>query len=299
MDRSVAAQPLGGMAHDLSLWGLFLQADWVVKLVMVGLLLASVWVWAIIFEKITSIRRANRQADAFERSFWSGGSLDELYQREGGDNSRNPIAAVFGAAVGQHTIDAAYDTLYGAGSNRVSPLTVPRIMPNAPASHVSMEFGLRGPVFAVSSACASANHAIGQALALLRADLADVAVAGGSDASLVLGYIKGWEAMRVLSPDACRPFSRDRAGLVRYVSAALRAGEGAAGGGSSASSSASSSADSDSSRRKGWPTGRRVTGGGAPTAADTSAPSAAPMLRTPTTLTCRPSGSAADRAASR
>ena len=75
-------------------------------------------------------------------------------------------AAVFGAAVGQHTIDAAYDALYGAGGNRVSPLTVPRIMPNAPASHVSMEFGLRGPVFAVASACASANHAIGQALAL-------------------------------------------------------------------------------------------------------------------------------------
>ena len=123
-------------------------------------------------------------------------------------------AAVFGAAVGQHTLDAAYDTLYGAGGNRVSPLTVPRVMPNAPASHVSMEFGLRGPVFAVASACASANHAIGQALALLRAGLADVAVAGGSDASLVLGYIKGWEAMRVLSPDACRPFSRDRAGLV-------------------------------------------------------------------------------------
>lgn len=123
-------------------------------------------------------------------------------------------AAVFGAAVGQHTIDAAYATLYGAGTNRVSPLTVPRIMPNAPASHVSMEFGLRGPVFAVASACASANHAIGQALALLRAGLVDVAVAGGSDASLVLGYIKGWEAMRVLSPDACRPFSRDRAGLV-------------------------------------------------------------------------------------
>ena len=98
MDRDVAATPLGGMAHDLSLWGLFLQADWVVKLVMVGLLLASVWVWAIIFEKIATIRRANRQADAFEHSFWSGGSLDELYRREG-ERPTHPIAAVFGAAM--------------------------------------------------------------------------------------------------------------------------------------------------------------------------------------------------------
>jgi len=70
----------------------------VVKLVMVGLLLASVWVWAIVFEKVTSIRRANRQADAFEDHFWSGGSLDELYRREG-ENPAHPIAAVFGAAM--------------------------------------------------------------------------------------------------------------------------------------------------------------------------------------------------------
>ena len=98
MDRTVAATPLGDLAHDLSLWGLFLQADWVVKLVMVGLLLASVWVWAIVFEKISSIRRANRQADAFEDHFWSGGSLDELYRREG-ENPAHPIAAVFGAAM--------------------------------------------------------------------------------------------------------------------------------------------------------------------------------------------------------
>jgi biopolymer transport protein TolQ len=86
------------MLHDLSLWGLFLQADWVVKLVMIGLLLASIWVWAIVFEKATSIRRANRQADAFEDAFWSGGSLDELYRREG-EQPTHPMAAVFVAAM--------------------------------------------------------------------------------------------------------------------------------------------------------------------------------------------------------
>ena len=98
MDPSVAATPLAGAAHDLSLWGLFLQADWVVKAVMIGLLFASVWVWAIVFEKITSLRRLNREADAFEDHFWSGGSLDELYRREG-EQPSHPIAAVFGSAM--------------------------------------------------------------------------------------------------------------------------------------------------------------------------------------------------------
>ncbi|MCO6419664.1 protein TolQ [Siccirubricoccus sp. KC 17139] len=98
MDRSVTATPLGQAAADLSLWGLFLQADWVVKLVMLGLLFASIWVWAIVFEKVTSLRRANKAADAFEDAFWSGGSLDELYRREG-DQPTHPMAAVFATAM--------------------------------------------------------------------------------------------------------------------------------------------------------------------------------------------------------
>jgi biopolymer transport protein TolQ len=98
VDRSVTATDLGGAMHDLSLWGLFLQADWVVKLVMLGLLLASVWVWAIVFEKVTSLRRANRAADEFEDAFWSGGSLDDLYRKEG-DQPSHPMAAVFVSAM--------------------------------------------------------------------------------------------------------------------------------------------------------------------------------------------------------
>ena len=97
MDRSVNATDLGGLT-DLSLWGLFLQADWVVKLVMILLLVASVWVWAIVFEKVTSLRRANRAANGFEDSFWSGGSLEELYRREG-DHPSHPMAVVFVAAM--------------------------------------------------------------------------------------------------------------------------------------------------------------------------------------------------------
>ena len=98
MGGSVTATDLGGAMHDLSLWGLFLQADWVVKLVMLGLLLASVWVWAIVFEKLTSIRRANKAADAFEDAFWSGGSLDDLFRKEG-DTPSHPMAAVFVSAM--------------------------------------------------------------------------------------------------------------------------------------------------------------------------------------------------------
>ncbi len=85
---------------NLSLLGLFLQADAVVKLVMIILLIASIWVWTIIIEKIMTIRRVNREANAFEDSFWSGGSLDELYDREGADPT-NPMAAVFGAAMSE------------------------------------------------------------------------------------------------------------------------------------------------------------------------------------------------------
>jgi len=85
---------------DLSLLSLFLQADLVVKTVMLLLLMASVWVWAIVFEKVTTLRRANRAATAFEDRFWSGGSLDELYEREGA-RPTHPVAAVFGAAMGE------------------------------------------------------------------------------------------------------------------------------------------------------------------------------------------------------
>jgi biopolymer transport protein TolQ len=101
VDRAVDAANLGAAnLGDLSLWSLFMQADIVVKLVMVALILASVWVWAIVFEKSTSLRRANRTADAFEDRFWSGGSLDELYSEEG-EKPEHPMAAVFGAAMAE------------------------------------------------------------------------------------------------------------------------------------------------------------------------------------------------------
>jgi biopolymer transport protein TolQ len=100
LDQAVNATPLATPGSSLSLWGLFLQSDIVVKLVILCLLLASIWVWAIIFEKVTNLRRANRDANTFEDRFWSGGSLDELYDHEG-QKPDHPMAAVFGAAMGE------------------------------------------------------------------------------------------------------------------------------------------------------------------------------------------------------
>jgi len=99
-DRAVDAVNLAAAAGDLSLWGLFAQADIVVKLVMILLILASIWVWAIVFEKWQSLRAANRAADVFEDKFWSGGSLEDLYEQEG-TKPAHPMAAVFGAAMGE------------------------------------------------------------------------------------------------------------------------------------------------------------------------------------------------------
>jgi biopolymer transport protein TolQ len=100
LDRTVDAANLGTPTGDLSLITLFLQADIVVKLVMLLLLMASIWVWAIVFEKITSLRRVNKAAAVFEDRFWSGGSLEDLYDQEGA-RPTHPMAAVFGAAMGE------------------------------------------------------------------------------------------------------------------------------------------------------------------------------------------------------
>ena len=100
MDRAVDAVNLASAGNHLSLWSLFLEADIVVKLVMLGLLGASIWVWAVVFEKWSSLRRVNKAADQFEDRFWSGGSLDDLFDQEGGTPS-HPMASVFAAAMGE------------------------------------------------------------------------------------------------------------------------------------------------------------------------------------------------------
>jgi nodulation protein E len=124
-------------------------------------------------------------------------------------------AVIIGTGIGgASTQDNMARRLYGEGNPRVHPMAIVRVMPNAPASQISLEMGLRGPVFAVASACASANHALAQALMLLQTGAADVALAGGTEACITVGTVKAWEAMRVLADDTCRPFSKGRRGLV-------------------------------------------------------------------------------------
>lgn len=116
---------------------------------------------------------------------------------------------------GLNTQDENYRAVYQAGKNRVHPFIVPKLMNNAAASHVSMEWNLRGPSFTVATACASSNHAMGQAFNMVRCGMAQVMVTGGSEAMLCFGGIKAWEGLRVMSKDACRPFSATRNGMVQ------------------------------------------------------------------------------------
>ncbi|SHK11358.1 3-oxoacyl-[acyl-carrier-protein] synthase II [Shimia gijangensis] len=116
---------------------------------------------------------------------------------------------------GMQTLDENYRSVYEDGKNRVHPFVVPKLMNNAAASHLSMEFNLKGPSFTVATACASSNHAMSQAFQLVRTGMAPVMVTGGSESMLCFGGVKAWEGLRVMSKDACRPFSANRNGMVQ------------------------------------------------------------------------------------
>ncbi|SFI23757.1 beta-ketoacyl-[acyl-carrier-protein] synthase family protein [Jannaschia pohangensis] len=122
---------------------------------------------------------------------------------------------------GLNTQDENYRAVYEEGKNRVHPFVVPKLMNNAAAAHLSMEYDLRGPSFTVATACASSNHAIGQAFQFVRAGLADVMVTGGSEAMLCFGGVKAWEGLRVMSRDTCRPFCATRSGMVQGEGAGI------------------------------------------------------------------------------
>ena len=109
--------------------------------------------------------------------------------------------------------DMFYD-LYRNNANRTHPLTIPRMMSNAAASRISLEYSITGPTFTISTACASSNHAIGQAFHLVRSGASEMAITGGSEAPFTLGHLKLWETLRVVAPDVCRPFSKGRRGMI-------------------------------------------------------------------------------------
>jgi len=135
-----------------------------------------------------------------------------------GENS----AIVTGSCLGGKTSeDEQFANLYAHHATRFPPLSIPKAMANAGASRISLEFGITGPVYTISTACSSANHAIGHAFWMVRSGSAEVAIAGGSEAPFSLGVLKAWEAMRVVSADTCRPFSRDRRGMILGEGAAM------------------------------------------------------------------------------
>jgi nodulation protein E len=119
------------------------------------------------------------------------------------------------------TLDDTYRRVYRDNKKRVYPLSIPRLMVNAPASQISMHCGLRGPAFVVASACASATHAIGVAFHMVRSGAVECAVTGGSEACITFGTMRGWEAMRVMAPEVCRPFSIGREGMLIGEGAAV------------------------------------------------------------------------------
>jgi nodulation protein E len=146
-------------------------------------------------------------------------AADEAIRQSGLDFSDREVGArtavIVGTGVGGETTqDEQSRRLYAENATRVHPLSIVRVMTNASASQISIKYGLRGPTFAVASACASANHAIIQAAQMIRYGMADTAITGGTEACISYVVLRGWEAMRVLADDTCRPFSINRRGLV-------------------------------------------------------------------------------------
>ncbi len=131
------------------------------------------------------------------------------------DRLRQRTGVITGSCVGgQSSQDEGFLAVYANGAKRVHPFTIPRVMPNAGASSIAMDFGLGGPSFTLSTACASSAMAIGQAYWMVRQGIMDLAIAGGSEAPFSFGYLKAWEALHIVDPETCRPFSKDRRGIV-------------------------------------------------------------------------------------
>ena len=122
---------------------------------------------------------------------------------------------------GQRSMDKAFVDFYLHRNNGTHPLSLLRVMSHAAASHISMEFGITGPSFSLSTGCASATHALGQAYWMVRQGQVEAAIVGGSEAPFSFGHLKTWEGLRVLAADTCRPFSLNRAGIVLGEGAAM------------------------------------------------------------------------------
>ncbi len=122
---------------------------------------------------------------------------------------------------GAGAIEDAYGRLIAKHNRNVHPLTISRQMVSAPASHLSMIYGAKGPSFVISSACASSAHAVGEAAAMIRGQRVEIALAGGAEAALTVGSLLAWQGLRVMAENHCRPFSMGRDGLILGEGAAI------------------------------------------------------------------------------
>ena len=136
---------------------------------------------------------------------------------EGETGARTACVVGVGVA-GWEAIEDSYRRVFLEGAKRTNVFTVPRVMPGAPAGQISMAHGVRGPVFD-RCPCSSSRHA--SAVSRIRSGVVDVAIAGGTEAPLVYGILKAWDALRVLAPDTCRPFDRNRRGLALAEAAGI------------------------------------------------------------------------------
>lgn len=132
-----------------------------------------------------------------------------------GELANSKTAVITGSCLGgKITEDNAYQRLYLQHNKRAHPNVIPTAMANSGASHIALTYGITGPSYTVSTACASSTHAIGQAYWLIRQGIVQRAITGGSEAPFSPGHLRSWEALRVVSADTCRPFSGDRSGMV-------------------------------------------------------------------------------------
>jgi nodulation protein E len=166
-----------------------------------------------------------KTAEQLDRSVqFAGAAAAEALADSGVTYEPHRAAVITGCSVGGKVAEEeTYRQLYAEGRTRFDPITIVRVMANASASWISMKHAITGPAYTISSACSSATHAIGQAFWMVRLGLVDVALAGGTEAPLTLGMLRAWEALRVIAPDTCRPFSLGRRGTILGEGAAILA----------------------------------------------------------------------------
>jgi nodulation protein E len=151
-------------------------------------------------------------------SQYAGAAAAEAFKQSGLEtplkNGERAAAIVGSGAGGLATLEKAFEDILVFNKKATHPLTLLRTISSTAVAHISIDHGIKGPVFGTVSACSTAAHAIGLAFQMIRGGVVDVAAAGASEAAITMGSMRAWQAMRVLSPDGCFPFSKRRNGTV-------------------------------------------------------------------------------------